>query len=60
MFRKLFYIYVLYFNRISYVLMTMYISIYIYILISARNIPSNVCVTPPEDRQVMLETCRGP
>jgi hypothetical protein len=26
----------------------------------ARNIPSAVCVAPPEDEQVMLETCRGP
>jgi hypothetical protein len=26
----------------------------------ARNIPSAVCVGPPEDEQVMLETCRGP
>jgi hypothetical protein len=26
----------------------------------ARNIPSSVCVKPPEDEQVMLETCRGP
>jgi hypothetical protein len=25
----------------------------------ARTIPSAVCVTPPEDEQVMLETCRG-
>jgi hypothetical protein len=25
----------------------------------ARNIPSVVCVEPPEDEQVMLETCRG-
>jgi hypothetical protein len=23
----------------------------------ARNIPSDVCVAPPEDEQVMLETC---
>jgi hypothetical protein len=26
----------------------------------ARNIPSAVCSGPPEDEQVMLETCRGP
>jgi hypothetical protein len=26
----------------------------------ARNIPSAVCVAPPEDEQVMLETYRGP
>jgi hypothetical protein len=26
----------------------------------ARNIPSAVCIAPPEDEQVMLETCRGP
>jgi hypothetical protein len=25
-----------------------------------RNIPIAVCVDPPEDEQVMLETCRGP
>jgi hypothetical protein len=25
----------------------------------ARNIPSVVCVAPPEDEQVVLETCRG-
>jgi hypothetical protein len=25
-----------------------------------RVIPSAVCVVPPEDEQVMLETCRGP
>jgi hypothetical protein len=25
-----------------------------------RNIPSAFCVAPPEDEQVMLETCRGP
>jgi hypothetical protein len=25
----------------------------------ARNIPSAICVAPPEDEQVMLETCRG-
>jgi hypothetical protein len=25
----------------------------------ARNIPNAVCVAPPEDEQVMLETCRG-
>jgi hypothetical protein len=23
-------------------------------------VPSAVCVAPPEDEQVMLETCRGP
>jgi hypothetical protein len=26
----------------------------------ARNIPSAVFDAPPEDEQVMLETCRGP
>jgi hypothetical protein len=26
----------------------------------ARNIPSAVCVTPPEDELRMLETCKGP
>jgi uncharacterized membrane protein YbjE (DUF340 family) len=26
----------------------------------ARNIPSTACVVPPEDKQIMLETCRGP
>jgi uncharacterized protein YpmS len=26
----------------------------------ARTIPSAVCVVPPEDEHVMLETCRGP
>jgi hypothetical protein len=26
----------------------------------ARNIPNAVCVAPPEDEKVMLETCRGP
>jgi hypothetical protein len=26
----------------------------------ARNIPSAVCVTPPKDEQIMLETFRGP
>jgi hypothetical protein len=25
-----------------------------------RNIPSAVCVVPPDDEQVMLESCRGP
>jgi hypothetical protein len=25
----------------------------------ARNIPNFVCLAPPEDKQVMLETCRG-
>jgi hypothetical protein len=25
-----------------------------------RNIPNGVCEAPPEDEQVMLETCRGP
>jgi hypothetical protein len=24
------------------------------------DIPSTVCLAPPEDEQVMLETCRGP
>jgi hypothetical protein len=27
---------------------------------AARSRPSAVCVAPPEDEQVMLETCRGP
>jgi hypothetical protein len=27
---------------------------------NARNIPRAVCEAPPEDEQVMLETCRGP
>jgi hypothetical protein len=27
--------------------------------VRARNIPSAVCAAPPEDEQVMLETCRG-
>jgi hypothetical protein len=33
-----------------------------YWLISASNIdlPSVTCVAPPEEQQVMLETCRGP
>jgi hypothetical protein len=26
----------------------------------ARNIPNAVCIAPPEDEQIMLETCRGP
>jgi hypothetical protein len=26
----------------------------------ARNIPNAVCVGPPEDEKVLLETCRGP
>jgi hypothetical protein len=26
----------------------------------ARNIPSAVCAAPPENEQLMLETCRGP
>jgi hypothetical protein len=26
----------------------------------ARNIPNAVCEAPPEDEQLMLETCRGP
>jgi hypothetical protein len=28
--------------------------------ITPSNIPSAVCVGPPEDEQVMLEICRGP
>jgi hypothetical protein len=28
-------------------------------LIYARNIPSAVCLAPPEDERVMLESCRG-
>jgi hypothetical protein len=27
---------------------------------SVGSIPSAVCVAPPEDEQVILETCRGP
>jgi hypothetical protein len=38
----------------------MYISTFKYVLILARNIPSVVCVAPPEDEQVMLEIYRGP
>jgi hypothetical protein len=30
------------------------------ITLYARNIPSAVCEAPPEDEQVMLETCTGP
>jgi hypothetical protein len=26
----------------------------------ARHIPSVICVAPPEDEQVMLQTCRDP
>jgi hypothetical protein len=26
----------------------------------ARILPGTVCVAPPEDEQVVLETCRGP
>jgi hypothetical protein len=51
---------ILYFNRISYTLMTMYISTYKHLLVSACNIPSGVSVTPPEDEQVLLKTCGGP
>jgi hypothetical protein len=40
--------------------MAMYIGTFKYLLISARNIPSAVCVALPEDEQVMIETCRGP
>jgi hypothetical protein len=29
------------------------------LILYARIIPSAVCVEPPEDEQVMLETCRG-
>jgi hypothetical protein len=29
------------------------------LILYACNIPNAVCVTPPEDEQVMLETCRG-
>jgi hypothetical protein len=38
--------------------MTRYISTFKYLLISARNIPTVVCVAPPEDEQVMVETCK--
>jgi hypothetical protein len=41
-------------------LCTMYISTFKCLLISARNIPSAVCVAPPEDEQAMVETCSGP
>jgi hypothetical protein len=37
----------------------MYITIFEYLVISAYNIPTAVYVAPPEDEQVMLETCRG-
>jgi hypothetical protein len=32
----------------------------VYYTLYARDIPNVVCVAPPEDEQVMLETCRGP
>jgi hypothetical protein len=38
--------------------MTMYISTFKYLLISARNIPSLDCAAPPEDEKLMLETCK--
>jgi hypothetical protein len=44
----------------GYFFMTMYRSTLKYLIISAYNIPSAVCVALPEDEQVMLETCRGP
>jgi hypothetical protein len=50
---------ILYFNRISYALMTMCKGTFKYLLISARNIPNVVCVAPPENEQVMLKTCTG-
>jgi hypothetical protein len=28
--------------------------------VDARSIPNAVCVSPPEDEQVMIGTCRGP
>jgi hypothetical protein len=28
-------------------------------LVHSRNIPSAVCVAPPEDEQVIFKTCRG-
>jgi hypothetical protein len=28
-------------------------------ILYARSIPNAVCVTPPEDEQLLLETCRG-
>jgi hypothetical protein len=37
-----------------------YLNTFKYLLISAPNIQNVVCETPPEDEQVMLETCRGP
>jgi hypothetical protein len=32
---------------------------FLFILLRIKS-PSAVCATPPEDEQVMLETCRGP
>jgi hypothetical protein len=29
-------------------------------MIKRTNIPSTACLAPPEDKQVMLETCIGP
>jgi hypothetical protein len=29
-------------------------------IIYVTSIPNSVCVAPPADEQVMLETCRGP
>jgi hypothetical protein len=50
-------------ERTVHILLPKYLmSWYIYLGIlraDARNIPSAACVAPPEDEQVMLETCRG-
>jgi hypothetical protein len=50
------YLYIIYFNRISYALKPMYsyIGTFRYLVISACNIPSVFCAAPPEDEQVML------
>jgi hypothetical protein len=29
-------------------------------ILRAYNVPTAVCVAPPEDEKVILETCRGP
>jgi hypothetical protein len=31
-----------------------------HLTIYVRSIPNAVCLAPPEDEQVMLETCKGP
>jgi hypothetical protein len=38
--------------------MTKYVSTFKYLLTSARNTSSAVCVAPPEDQQLMFETLR--